>query len=178
MTPLRILAGSRTSPDDDRSQYPSVGFAGVEQDPDPVVLEVAEPEADPVDALDQVVERLGGAVGDPGQVEVGDPVEPGPDGASELLDFGRRHGLSQAVALELFEYLVGLVGILRPIEVTETLLGLALLKEALVGLESIAQLESRRRDVELTNHRIVGTSASLEHGNGALHFRLSAKELE
>ena len=76
MTDHRILVGSACSPDDDRSQHPPVWFAGVEQGPDPVVLEVAEPEADPLDPLDQVVECLGRAVGDPGQVEVADLVEP------------------------------------------------------------------------------------------------------
>jgi len=54
--------GARPSSDDDRSEDPPVRPARVEQGPDPVVLEVPEPEADPLDALHQVVERLGGAV--------------------------------------------------------------------------------------------------------------------
>src|SRR5271170_8073224 len=82
---LRNLAGSATSPDDDRAQHTPVRLAGVEQRSDPVVLEVAEPEADPFDALDQVVERFGRTVRDPGQVEVGDLFEPGLQRASELL---------------------------------------------------------------------------------------------
>jgi len=67
---LRNLAGSATSPDDDRAEHSPVRLAGVEQRSDPVVLEVTEPEADPFDALDQVVERFGRTVGHPGQVEV------------------------------------------------------------------------------------------------------------
>src|ERR1700722_7717764 len=86
--------GAATSLDDDRTEHTPVRLAGVEQRTDPVVLEVAEPEADPLDALDQVVERFGRTVRDPGQVEVGDLVEPGPDGASEPLDLGR-HDLSE-----------------------------------------------------------------------------------
>src|SRR5271170_2965567 len=97
---LRNLAGSATSPDDDRTQHAPVRLAGVEQRSDPVVLEVAEPEADPFDALDQVVEGLGRAVGDPGQVEVGDLVEPGPESAPESLDLGR-HGAAASVLLEV-----------------------------------------------------------------------------
>jgi len=50
---LRILTGSGASSDDDRAQHAPVRLAGVEQGPDPVVLEVAEPEADPLDPLDQ-----------------------------------------------------------------------------------------------------------------------------
>ena len=80
---LRIRAGSPTSPDDDRTEHAPVRLAGVERRPDPVVLEVAEPEADPLDALDQVVEGFGRTVGEPGQVEVGDLVEPGLESSSE-----------------------------------------------------------------------------------------------
>jgi hypothetical protein len=56
-TVVWILAGSCVSPpDDDRTEHTPVGLAGVEQGTDPVVLEVAEAEADPFDPLDQVVE--------------------------------------------------------------------------------------------------------------------------
>ena len=57
----RILAGSACSANDDRTEDPPVRFAGVEQGSDPVVLEVAEAEADALDPLDQVVERFGGS---------------------------------------------------------------------------------------------------------------------
>jgi hypothetical protein len=53
---LRNLEGSATSPDDDRAQHAPVRLAGVEQSSDPVLLEVAEAEANAFDALDQVVE--------------------------------------------------------------------------------------------------------------------------
>ena len=62
--------------DDDGAQYWPVGFAGVEQCADAVVVEVAEPEADAFDPLDQVVQRLGGSVAEAGAVEVADRVEP------------------------------------------------------------------------------------------------------
>ena len=59
----RILAGSACSANDDRAEHPPVRLAGVEQGPDPVVLEVAEAEADALDPFDQVVEGFGGTVG-------------------------------------------------------------------------------------------------------------------
>ena len=57
--------GQPPSSDDDRGQYPPVRLAGVEQDSDPVVLEIAEAEPDSLDAFDQVVESLGGSVAHP-----------------------------------------------------------------------------------------------------------------
>ena len=95
-----IWRGSPTSLDDDRTEHTPVRLPGVEQGSYAVVLEVAEPEVDPLDALDQVVERFGWSVGHPGQVEVGDLVEPGLESASEPLDLGR-HGAAAAVLLEL-----------------------------------------------------------------------------
>src|ERR1700733_7669025 len=79
-TVVWILAGSCVSPpDDDRTEHTPVGLAGVEQGTDPVLLEVAEAEADPFDPLDQVVECFRRSVRDAGQVEVGDFGEPGTD---------------------------------------------------------------------------------------------------
>ena len=89
--------------------------------PDPVVLEVAEPETDPLDALDQVVDRFGRSVAHAGDVEVADLLEPGLDGASQLLDLGRHRGL-QAVLLQLFEHRPGLAHVERPIEVPQPFL--------------------------------------------------------
>ena len=43
--------GVSFSLDDDGTEDPPVRLAGVEQDPDPVVLEVPEVKADPLDAL-------------------------------------------------------------------------------------------------------------------------------
>ena len=48
---LRVLDGS-----DGVEEFP-VWFSGVEQDSDPVVGEAAEPERDPFDLFDQVVDR-------------------------------------------------------------------------------------------------------------------------
>ena len=67
-----------------------VGFAGVEQGSDAVVVEVGEPERGAFDAFDQVVGCLGGCVGDSGGVPVGDLGSPGGDGAAEPVDlFGQ-----------------------------------------------------------------------------------------
>ena len=51
---LRISAGC------DGGELVPVGFSGVEQDADAVVGEATEPEPDPFDALDQVVDGFGG----------------------------------------------------------------------------------------------------------------------
>src|SRR6516164_3601603 len=109
--------GARRSSDDDRAQGTPVRPPGVEQRPDAVVLEVAEAEADPLDALDQVVERLGGAVGDTREMEVGDLVEPVPESPAQLLDLGG-HGGPAAVLLKFSQHRVGHLGVLGPIEVT------------------------------------------------------------
>ena len=72
-----------------------VRLAGVEQCPDPVVLEVAESESDALDPLDEVVEGLGRPVGHPGQVEVADLVEPGANGVPDLWTSGGMARLTQ-----------------------------------------------------------------------------------
>ena len=63
-----------------------VGFAGVEQGSDSVVVEVGESEGGAFDAFDQVVGCFGGGVGDSGGVPVGDLGSPGGDGAPEPVD--------------------------------------------------------------------------------------------
>src|SRR5580698_1461639 len=95
-------------------------FAGVEQGPDAVILEVAAAESDPLDALDQVVERLCWSVALPGQMEVGDLGETLANRLSELLDLGR-HLAFEAMSFELFEHRFGLVGVGGSIEVTQAL---------------------------------------------------------
>ena len=55
---LRVLAWSEVV------EEGPVGFAGVEQDSDAVVVEVGDPERDPFDELGEVVGCFGGAVGD------------------------------------------------------------------------------------------------------------------
>jgi hypothetical protein len=74
--------GSRASPDHDRAEHPPVRVSGVEQDTYSVVLEVPKPECHTLDALDQIVEGLGGTVRDSRDVEVADLLEPGLDGPS------------------------------------------------------------------------------------------------
>jgi hypothetical protein len=49
---LRISAGSRTSANHDRAEYPPIGFSGVEQDAYPVVLEVAKAKGHSLDDQD------------------------------------------------------------------------------------------------------------------------------
>ena len=59
------------------------GFVGVEQRPDPVVGEPSETEGAAFDASGEVVDCLGGPVGDPGLVPVGDLVIPTTQGAAQ-----------------------------------------------------------------------------------------------
>ena len=75
---LRVLGGS-----DGVEELP-VGFPGVEECSDPVVVESSEPEGNPFDAFDQVVDCFGGSVGNPSVVPVGDLVMPTPQGAAQL----------------------------------------------------------------------------------------------
>ncbi len=65
------------------------GDAAVQEQAEPVVGEVAESEADPFDAFDQQVDRLGGAVAGAGGGEVGQQlVLSGGDGPPEPVQFG------------------------------------------------------------------------------------------
>ena len=65
-----------------------LGFARVEECSDSVVREVAEPERDPFDPLDEVVEGFGGSVGYLRDVPVGDLEFQSGDGATRLVDLG------------------------------------------------------------------------------------------
>ena len=94
---LRILAGSR-SPHHDRAEHSPVGFSSVEQCSDSVVFEVSKAKTDPLDSLDEVVERFGWCVGDASKVKVADLVEPLLQCSSELSDLGW-HGFLQAMSL-------------------------------------------------------------------------------
>ena len=58
--------------------------AAVQQEAEPVVVEVAVAVPDPFDLLDQGVDRFGGSVGDAAGVEVGQQyLPPGVDGAGQ-----------------------------------------------------------------------------------------------
>jgi Ribosomal RNA adenine dimethylase len=67
---LRISAGCGAG------DYVPAGSSDAEQDPDPVVREASEPEADAIDPLDGVVDGLNGVVGKPGMVPGDGLVEP------------------------------------------------------------------------------------------------------
>ena len=95
-----------------------MGLAGVEECSDPVIAEVSKSEAD---AFDEVIEGLGGSVGDPCEVVVADLVEPGANGASELLDLGGMAFFKQ-VLLSLFEHGANGVDVGELVEVTQSLL--------------------------------------------------------
>ena len=88
---LRISGGS------EGVEEGPVGFAGVEQGSDPVVVEVGESEGDAFDAFDQIVGGLGGCVGDSGGVPVGDLVSPVRDGASQPVDLGGHGGVLEVL---------------------------------------------------------------------------------
>lgn len=59
-----------------------------EQDPDPVVHDLAEAEADPLDVFDQVVDRFGGSVRYSSLVPRGDLASSADEGAAEGVDPG------------------------------------------------------------------------------------------
>jgi hypothetical protein len=60
----------------------------VQQQAEPVVVEVAKSVPDPFDLLDQQVDRFGGSVGHAGGVEVGQQLGlPGVDGAGQPVQF-------------------------------------------------------------------------------------------
>jgi hypothetical protein len=59
----------------------------VEEGADPVVVELEEPESDPLESVDQIVARFGGPVGDPCLVPGDDLVEPAFQGLAEGVDF-------------------------------------------------------------------------------------------
>ena len=64
---------------------------GGEQDPQPVVAEIAEPMGEAADLLDDQVDGLGAAVGDAVGVEVGQHLcPPGTEGAAEAGNLGDR----------------------------------------------------------------------------------------
>ena len=105
--------GSSTSSDHDRTEGPPVRSAGVEQGPDPVVVEVADAEADPFDGVDRVVERRGGSVGHLGQVVVADVVGPPWIVRPSFRTSGAMARLRQW-AFELVEDPTGLLGVARP----------------------------------------------------------------
>jgi hypothetical protein len=72
--------------------------AAAEQEPESIVLEVLEPEAEWLDVLDDQVGALGRRVGEPGGVPAQDRGLPAGDGAGEVLELG--HVAVGAVVVE------------------------------------------------------------------------------
>jgi hypothetical protein len=72
--------------------------AAVQQQAEPVIGEVSEPEPGAFNALDEQVHRFGRAVGSPASAEVGEQlVLPGGDGAPEPFEFGYAWGCAGLV---------------------------------------------------------------------------------
>ena len=76
-----------------------VGSAGVEQRSDPVVVEVDDPERDPLDAFDQVVDRFGRPVRDTRSMRRRDLVPPGRHRAPSWQPVNRRSAVEGWVRL-------------------------------------------------------------------------------
>src|ERR671910_1738800 len=72
--------------------------AAAEQEAESIVLEVAEPEPEPLDVLDDQVGAFGGGVGEPGAVPAQDRGLPAGDGSAESLELG--HVAAGAVVVE------------------------------------------------------------------------------
>ena len=98
------------------------GDAAVQEQAEPVVGEVAEPEADCLDPLDQQVDRLGGSVGGASGGEVGEQLRfPCGDGAAEPLELG--YAVSGAGPVEAFEPAAGAVEVGGAVDVAQLLTG-------------------------------------------------------
>src|ERR687897_3364147 len=83
--------------------------AAAEEEPESIVVEVPEPEAEALDVLDDQVGALGGGVGEPGAVPAQDRGFPAGDGAAEPFELG--HFAAGAVLVEGDEPAAGLEGV-------------------------------------------------------------------
>ena len=72
--------------------------AAAQQEAEPIVVEVPEPEAEPLDVLHDQVGALGGGVGEPGAVPAQDRCLPAGDGPGEPFELG--HAARGAVLVE------------------------------------------------------------------------------
>jgi hypothetical protein len=93
----------------------------VEQEPEAIVLEVAEAVADALDLLHEQVHGLGGSVGEAGAVPAQDLVLPAAHGggeAAEFVDFG-----SAALGVEAVEPPAGLAQGVGGVNLAEQFLG-------------------------------------------------------
>ena len=108
----------------------------------PVVREAAEPEGGALDALDEVVDRFGRAVGDPGAVPVHDGGVPATEGAAQAAQLRRAVGVGE-VGGEFSEVGAGELGAVDVIEAAEGFLGVpcqADLAAGVAGCEQAAEL--------------------------------------
>ena len=105
--------------DDDGFEGSPVGFAGVEQGSDSVVVEVGEAESDAFDAFDQVVQRFGGAVADLGVVVVHDLLEPPFECSGEFAELGRHRWLG-AMANQIVQHRPGGLNVRGAVELPES----------------------------------------------------------
>jgi hypothetical protein len=95
-----MMTTSRTEREHHRRQVYATASpwgAASQQEPEPIVLEVAEPEAEPLDVLDDQVGALGGGVGEPGVVPAQDWCLPAGDGAGEAFELGHPAGVAVVV---------------------------------------------------------------------------------
>src|ERR671918_1546762 len=95
--------------------------AAAQEEPDPIVVEVPEPEAEALDVLDDQVGALGGGVGESGAVPTQDRGFPAGDGAGEPFELG--HLATSAVVVEDDEPPAGLEGVGGEVAVAQQLLG-------------------------------------------------------
>src|ERR671910_1590588 len=95
--------------------------AAAEQEAESIVLEVAEPEPEPLDVLDDQVGAFGGRVDEPGAVPAQDRGLPAGDGASEPVELC--HTAVGAVVVEGHEAPAGLEGVAGEIGLAQQFLG-------------------------------------------------------
>ena len=134
----RSLAALRVAGRSEGVKQRPVGLAGVEQGADAVVGEVGEPERGPFDPFDEIVGRLGGCVGDPGGVPVGDLGAPAPDGAAQPVDLSRHGGVLQ-VLRELGDGRGAHFGVGDVIDAAQGLFGVPGVADLAVGVACVEQ---------------------------------------
>lgn len=95
--------------------------AAAQEEPESIVLEVPEPEAEPLDVLDDEVGALGRRVGEPGAVPAQDGCFPPGDGGGEPFELG--HAAAVAVVVEGDEAPAGLEDVAGEVGLAQQFLG-------------------------------------------------------
>ena len=93
--------------------------AAAEQESEAIVVEVAEPEAEPLDVLDDEVGALGGGVGQPGAMPAQDRGLPAGDGPGEPFELG--HAARVAVVVEHGEPAAGVEDVVGEVGLAQQL---------------------------------------------------------